>query len=223
MRCCRPVFFKIYVTDRNQVIVVISCCVVVTISLLFGYLSSYMNRAICTTSFCAVMSSYGLRYSNYNSAIVIIFPVFAFILNIFTYTGARRLRTHADMKKELKLVLITLIITFVDVLLIACPNIVLFLSYNKYLSISGANLAYLYVFFCCNSAINLFVYIFLKRDFRNHLLMIISRGILRPFLKTTNEISMTRPTRRVVPSNGSSLPIRRSVQLHHESMPNVMN
>lgn len=154
------------------------------------------------------MSAYGLSYSNYNTIIVVLLPTIAFILNVLTFVGAKRLGLHADMKKELKLIRTTLIITFVDVLFITCPNIVIGGSYNKYWTMPGATTLYLYVFFCCNSAINLFVYICLKRDFRNHLLMALSIGALRSHLKLTNEVTPTpfkRASIRVAPTTASNV------------------
>jgi hypothetical protein len=214
-------FYKVNITHRSRVFVLIACCILAVISLLFGYLSSYLNRATCVNSYCGVMYAYGLHYSNYNSIIVILFPVFALVLNIFTYIGAKRLGEHSDMKKELKLILITLIITSVDVTMIAVPNIMLTLAYNN-LFTPGMWFGYLYVCFCCNSIVNLFVYICLKRDFRNHLLMSISFGRLRNYLNITTD-KIVRPTQRVAwvaPSNGYSIPIRPSVG---QTMPSVLD
>jgi hypothetical protein len=213
--------YKVNITNRNRVFVVIACCVLAIISLLFGYLSSYLNRASCVSSYCGVMFAYGLHYSNYNSSIVILLPVFALILNIFTYIGAKRLGIHADMKKELKLILITLIITSVDVTMITVPNIIQALSYNKVFT-SGSWFSYLFICYCCNSIVNLFVYICLKRDFRNHLLMSISFGRLKNYLNIPTD-KIVRPTQRiarVAPSKRSGIPIRSSVG---QTMPSIID
>lgn len=200
---CSPIFYKVSITYRTRIITVVSCFVGIIISQCFGYLSSYLNRDACASAMCAVLSAYGLNYSNYNSAVVILLPVFALILNIFTYIGAQRRGSQASMRKEINLVLITMIVTFVDVLLIACPNIILLGVYNKFWFVPSALVAYVYVIFCCNSAINLFVYIFLKDDFRNQFLLFISFGTLRVDRTRVKEVSFGRSTRarRIVPDN----------------------
>jgi hypothetical protein len=157
-----------------------------------------MNRATCVNSYCNIFTTYGLKYSNYNSTIVVFFPVIAFILNVFTYIGARRVGARTDMKKELNRILVTLIITFVDVLLIAIPNFVNVLAYNGVIP-QNAFLAYFYVFFGCNSVINLIVYIIFKQDFRDHV-MSVSLGGLKVFLKVVKEKETTTLTHRVAVS-----------------------
>lgn len=80
------------------------------------------------------------------------------------------------MEKEWHKVFLTLAVCLCSVVLIAVPN---FLLWGHYRYWDIEIIPYLFITFCGYSTINLFVYIFMKRDFRKHLLFLISFGLVK--------------------------------------------
>lgn len=86
----QPVIYKKYVTRRVRFAVMSQCFIVTFISLLVGYLCSYLNRDQCVVAVCGIQNSTSRTYSNYNYIIIIGFPIVALILNAVTYVGGKR-------------------------------------------------------------------------------------------------------------------------------------
>ena len=90
MAVYKPLFYKKNATVRLRLIVIDCCVLAAFVSLLIGYLCSYLNSDQCVIATCSILNTTGRLYSDYNSIVIIGFPIFALILNIMTFVGAKK-------------------------------------------------------------------------------------------------------------------------------------
>uniref|UniRef100_A0A914WT64 Uncharacterized protein n=1 Tax=Plectus sambesii TaxID=2011161 RepID=A0A914WT64_9BILA len=101
------------------------------------------------------------------------------------------------MRRELNKVFASLVIAAIAVVLSTVPNFILW-GQGIYWAVSGINISLLYIGFCCNSAVDLFVFAYLKVDFRNRLLSMISYGYLNRYFKLSDGCEETLANMRMV-------------------------
>uniref|UniRef100_A0A914X1Y8 G-protein coupled receptors family 1 profile domain-containing protein n=1 Tax=Plectus sambesii TaxID=2011161 RepID=A0A914X1Y8_9BILA len=188
MAVYKPLFYKKHATVRLRLIVIGCCVLAAFVSLLIGYLCSYLNSDQCVIATCSILNTTGRLYSDYNSIVIIGFPIFALILNIMTFVGAKKSISNASTLAEWHKVLLTLTICTCSVLLIAVPNFLLW-GYRRYWS--PVFMPYLFIAFCCYSTINLFVYFIMKADFRRQLIFMLTLSIIS-IADTTDNKAETR-------------------------------
>uniref|UniRef100_A0A914V8N0 G-protein coupled receptors family 1 profile domain-containing protein n=1 Tax=Plectus sambesii TaxID=2011161 RepID=A0A914V8N0_9BILA len=191
----KPLIYRTYVTPKIRVIANIICVVLSVLSLLIGILFSYLNRDFCAIPTCNTITSTGRLYGTLNYILIVPLPCVAFILNIMAYVGAKILSVSTNLERELNKVLVCLVIAALTVVLSALPNIIAWgqeIFWNTP-TITG----YFYIGFCCNSAVDLFAFAFMKEDFRNRLLSMISYGHLNRYFNLREETE-TRPRRNMV-------------------------
>uniref|UniRef100_A0A914V974 G-protein coupled receptors family 1 profile domain-containing protein n=1 Tax=Plectus sambesii TaxID=2011161 RepID=A0A914V974_9BILA len=203
----KPIFYRTYVTPRIRLIANIICVVLSILSLLIGILFSYLNREVCTNPACSTIGSTGRLYGTFNYILIVPLPCVALVLNILAYVGAKRLSVSTNMERELKKVLVSLVIASLAVLLSALPNIMIW-GQGIFWNIPG--LGYMYIGFCCNSAVDLFAFFFLKEDFRNRLLSLISHGYInRRF--NLHEVTETNAKRNMLHGIPNKPPLRSTI------------
>uniref|UniRef100_A0A914WCU6 G-protein coupled receptors family 1 profile domain-containing protein n=1 Tax=Plectus sambesii TaxID=2011161 RepID=A0A914WCU6_9BILA len=200
----KPITYRTYVTPRTRLIANIICVVVSILSLFIGIFFSFLNREICINHACTTINSTGRLYGTFNYILIVLLPFVALLLNIIAYVGAKSRSVSTNMKRELKKVLVSLVIAALAVILGALPNIILWGSgvYWKIPSFGG----YLYIGFCCNSAIDLFAFFFLKEDFRNRFLSLISYGYLNRYFNLP-KVTVTNARRNMVQSEAVRPPV----------------
>uniref|UniRef100_A0A914WWY8 G-protein coupled receptors family 1 profile domain-containing protein n=1 Tax=Plectus sambesii TaxID=2011161 RepID=A0A914WWY8_9BILA len=197
----KPIFYRTYVTPKIRVIANIICVVLSVLSLLIGILFSYLNREVCTNPACSTIVSTGRIYGTFNYILIMPLPCVALVLNIIAYSGAKRLSMSTSMERELNKVLVSLVIAALAVILSVVPNIILW-GQGVYWNIQSIG-GYMYIGFCCNSAVELLAFTLLKEDFRNRLLFLISYGYLNRYLNLP-EVTETKTRRNMV----QSVPVR---------------
>uniref|UniRef100_A0A914VUD1 G-protein coupled receptors family 1 profile domain-containing protein n=1 Tax=Plectus sambesii TaxID=2011161 RepID=A0A914VUD1_9BILA len=172
----QPIKYKKYATLRLRLTVIAQASLIAFISLLIGYLCSFLNSDQCVIAICSISNTTGRPYSNYNYVIVIGLPIVALILNIITFIRAKRSMIQSRMQREWHRVQLTLAVCTCSVALIAIPNFLLW-GYGRYWDL--AIMPYLFIAFCCYSGVNLLVYFIMKKDFRYQLLMLLSFGWIK--------------------------------------------
>uniref|UniRef100_A0A914WWZ2 G-protein coupled receptors family 1 profile domain-containing protein n=1 Tax=Plectus sambesii TaxID=2011161 RepID=A0A914WWZ2_9BILA len=200
----KPIAYRTYATPKTRVIANIICVALSILSLLIGILFSYLNREVCTSPTCTTINSTGRLYGTFNNCLIVPLPFFALILNIIAYVGAKRLSVSTNMERELKKVLVSLVLAALAVVLSVVPNILLW-GAGVYWNVP--NLGYMYIGFCCNSAVDLFAFFFLKEDFRNRLLSILSYGYLKRYFNLHEETE-TNVKRNMVQNTSIKPPAR---------------
>uniref|UniRef100_A0A914WIE6 G-protein coupled receptors family 1 profile domain-containing protein n=1 Tax=Plectus sambesii TaxID=2011161 RepID=A0A914WIE6_9BILA len=200
----KPITYRTYVTPKTRVIANIICVELSISSLLIGMFFSFLNREICTTPTCTTINSTGRLYGTFNYILIVLLPFVALLLNIIAYVGAKSRSVSTNMKRELKKVLVSLVIAALAVALSALPNVVL---WGQGVFWNSAIVPYMYIGFGCNSAVDLFAFFFLKKDFRYRLLSFISYGYLNRYFNL-HEVTMTNARRNMVPSVSVRPPVR---------------
>uniref|UniRef100_A0A914V8L9 G-protein coupled receptors family 1 profile domain-containing protein n=1 Tax=Plectus sambesii TaxID=2011161 RepID=A0A914V8L9_9BILA len=190
----KPIFYRTYVTTRIRAIANIICVVLSILSLLIGILFSYLNREVCTSPACTTIGSTGRPYGTLNYSLIVPLPFLALLLSIIAYIGAKRLSVSKNMARELKKVLVSLVLAALAVILSALPNVILW-GQGVYWNVTIV--PYMYIGFCCNSAVDLFAFTFMKQDFRYRLLSLISCGYLNRYLKLP-EVTKTKVRQNMV-------------------------
>uniref|UniRef100_A0A914WS27 G-protein coupled receptors family 1 profile domain-containing protein n=1 Tax=Plectus sambesii TaxID=2011161 RepID=A0A914WS27_9BILA len=192
----KPITYRTYVTPKTRTIANMVCVVISILSLLVGIFFSYLNREDCTSATCTTINSTGRLYGTFNYYIIMFLPFVALLLSIIAYIGAKRLGASTNMKRELKKVLVSLVLAAFAVILSALPNIIL---WGQGIFWNVAIVPYLYIGFSCNSAVDLFAFFFMKEDFRNRLLSIISYGYINRYFNLHEETE-TKARRNMVHS-----------------------
>uniref|UniRef100_A0A914WX29 G-protein coupled receptors family 1 profile domain-containing protein n=1 Tax=Plectus sambesii TaxID=2011161 RepID=A0A914WX29_9BILA len=200
----KPIFYRTYVTPKTRAMANIICVVLSILSLLIGIFFSYLNRDVCTSPACTTIGSTGRPYGTFNYSLIVPLPFVALLLNIIAYIGAKRLIVSANNERELKKVLVSFVLAALAVVLSALPNVILW-GQGVYWNV--AIVPYMYIGFCCNSAVDLFAFFFLKRDFRHRLLSLISCGYLNRYFKVP-AVTETKVRRNMVQNTSVKLAAR---------------
>uniref|UniRef100_A0A914WMP2 G-protein coupled receptors family 1 profile domain-containing protein n=1 Tax=Plectus sambesii TaxID=2011161 RepID=A0A914WMP2_9BILA len=201
----KPITYRTHITPRIRAIVNIICVLLSILSLLIGIFFSFLNRKVCTNPTCSTINSTGRLYGTFNYFLIVFLPSIALVLNILAYIGAKRRSISTNMKRELKKVLVSLLLAALAVVLSAMPNIIL---WGQGVYWNSAIVPYMYIGFCCNSAVDLFAFTLMKKDFRYRLLSLISNGYLNRSFNLP-EVTETR-TRRNMVHNTPNKPAARS-------------
>uniref|UniRef100_A0A914WNZ2 G-protein coupled receptors family 1 profile domain-containing protein n=1 Tax=Plectus sambesii TaxID=2011161 RepID=A0A914WNZ2_9BILA len=200
----KPIFYRVYVTPRIRAITNIICVVLSILFLLVGIFFSYLLREVCANPTCTTIGSTGRIYGTFNYFLIVFLPFVALLLNITAYVGAKRRSVSTNMERELKKVLVSLVLAALAVILSALPNIIL---WGQGIFWSVPNIGYMYIGFCCNSAVDLFAFFFMKKDFRHRLLSIISCGYLNRYFNLL-KVTETKVRRNMVQSVSAKPPAR---------------
>uniref|UniRef100_A0A914V889 G-protein coupled receptors family 1 profile domain-containing protein n=1 Tax=Plectus sambesii TaxID=2011161 RepID=A0A914V889_9BILA len=200
----KPIIYRTYVTPRIRVITDIICIILSILSLLIGIFFSYLNRDICTNPTCTTVYATGRLYGTFNNFFIVLLPFIALLLNTMAYIGAKRLSVSTNMERELKKVLVSLMLAALAVVLSALPNIIIW-GQGVYWNVVIA--PYMNMAFCSNSAVNLFAFFFMRKDFRYRLLSFISFGYLNRYFKLS-EVIDTKARQNMVQSIGNNQPAR---------------
>uniref|UniRef100_A0A914W9D1 G-protein coupled receptors family 1 profile domain-containing protein n=1 Tax=Plectus sambesii TaxID=2011161 RepID=A0A914W9D1_9BILA len=200
----KPIFYRTYVTSKTRAIANIICVILSILFLFIGIFFSYLNREVCVNPACTTIGSTGRLYGTLNYFFIVLLPFFALLLNITAYVGAKRRSVSTNMERELKKVLVSLVLAALAVILSALPNILL---WGQGVFWNVPILAYMYIGFCCNSAVDLFAFFFMKKDFRHRLLSFISNGYLNRYFNLP-EVTETKVRRNMVQSVSVKPPAR---------------
>uniref|UniRef100_A0A914V6L1 G-protein coupled receptors family 1 profile domain-containing protein n=1 Tax=Plectus sambesii TaxID=2011161 RepID=A0A914V6L1_9BILA len=203
----KPLIYRTYVIPRTRVIANNICIVLSILSLLIGIVFSYLNREVCTSPACYTINSTDRLYGTFNYILIVALPFVALLLNITAYIGAKRLNVSTNMERELKKVLVSLVLAALAVVLSAVPNVILW-GQGIFWTIPSFS-GYLYIGFCCNSAVDLFAFFFMKEDFRNRLLSLISYGYLNRYFKVL-VVAEKEPRQNMVQNTSVKPPARLS-------------
>uniref|UniRef100_A0A914WX24 G-protein coupled receptors family 1 profile domain-containing protein n=1 Tax=Plectus sambesii TaxID=2011161 RepID=A0A914WX24_9BILA len=201
----KPIFYRTHITPRIRVITDITCVLLSILFLLIGIFFSYLSREVCTSPVCTTINSTGRLYGTFNNFFIVLLPFIALVLNVIAYTGAKRLSVSTNMERELKKVLVSLVLAALAVVLSALPNIIIWgqgIFWNVVIA------PYFNMLYCSNSAVSLVAFTYMKKDFRNRLFSLISCGYLSRYFKLP--VGTQTKARRNVVQNVSIKPPARS-------------
>lgn len=173
-----PFWYRTNWTRTRQQMTIATCFLWAAFAVIVAFLfaAHYGDQVKSPTGTCFISQATGPLYSLAHFALVIIFHVVAFVVNVYALClGTRKSSNRADadlLRAEATRVRLILIISALSVLLVAIPNTLLLtlvlkvFSGDVYTTLQH-NAGYVFVLFSANSAINLAVYLYLSRDFRS--------------------------------------------------------
>jgi hypothetical protein len=188
----KPMEFRKIMTTRFIMLLGVGYISLAVSSLIVGYVFNFLDRNTCTVATCMIPNTFGTIYSDYNYAIVSIFPVVAVIFNSISYSGAKRLSysnsSTSNFQNELKKIRAVLVITAGSVILTSIPSLFM-IGYHSWWSLPTNVVAYLNIGLCANSIVNLVVYVVFKPLFRNQLVSIFTCGMGNRCLKNPSNVA----------------------------------
>uniref|UniRef100_A0A914W293 G-protein coupled receptors family 1 profile domain-containing protein n=1 Tax=Plectus sambesii TaxID=2011161 RepID=A0A914W293_9BILA len=188
-----PFWYRSKWTHSKQQLIIAGCFVTTALSVAVAFLSSahYGEEIRAPTQrLCFIKQTTGPVYSSMHYALVVVFHLCAFILNVYALSqGTYKTVNRGDsglIRAEAPRIRLILIISAFSLILVAIPNTLLWVINLKLFfspDVSTTllnNIGYFFVLFSANSAINLILYLCLSRDFRSRILEIL---YVKPLLK----------------------------------------
>uniref|UniRef100_A0A914W6D6 G-protein coupled receptors family 1 profile domain-containing protein n=1 Tax=Plectus sambesii TaxID=2011161 RepID=A0A914W6D6_9BILA len=187
-----PFWYRSNWTHSKQQLIIAGCFVTTALSITVAFVSSahYGDEIRAPTGICFISQSTGPVYSSMHFALVVVFHLCAFVLNVYALSaGTYKTVNRGDsglIRAEAPRIRLILIISAFSLILVAIPNTLLWVIILKLVFSPDVrttllkNIGYFFVLFSANSAINLIVYLCLSRDFRSRILEIL---YVKPLLK----------------------------------------
>jgi hypothetical protein len=191
-----PIWYKVNVHAKQRFKMILVSIVISLVSIGVGFAQAYIFfRGKRSNFLCSISNAFDKYYTTWNYIVTVFGHSIAFLLNASAFLTAKsksRLISSglsATMRKEITLVRLMLGLAGFSVLLISIPNIILW-GQSWVWSVGTNTLGFIYVSFCCSSAINIIIYTLFNKDFRTRLVYFTTCGRAQKVVTEVHRISI---------------------------------
>uniref|UniRef100_A0A914XNV9 G-protein coupled receptors family 1 profile domain-containing protein n=1 Tax=Plectus sambesii TaxID=2011161 RepID=A0A914XNV9_9BILA len=184
-----PLYYKGNFRNTHRIALIVGSLLLVVIPLMAFSLNAALNYgSLVVKSLCSSSDVLGSSYADFHRAVVVFGNMIGFILTSAAYLAARRKSGLAGahgiaMRKEVKRINSLLMMTFLEVVLVAIPQCLQWLSSRGLFTLPSFVGRYVFVLFCTTYLFEIIVYAYLMRQFREQLFNLLTLNRLRIFVR----------------------------------------
>uniref|UniRef100_A0A914VAU9 G-protein coupled receptors family 1 profile domain-containing protein n=1 Tax=Plectus sambesii TaxID=2011161 RepID=A0A914VAU9_9BILA len=176
-----PMFYHARYTTKHRWFLIIASLLIVLIGLLCAYLDATLRNGSKPAKFaCTMDDTFPPLFNHYHRTAIMCLHIAGLCLSVTAFQSARKQSRLAgsrgtEMRGEMKRIVAIVAISGFSTVLVSCPMFILTGFQLGIFSLpAGLSSFFFFIVFSLNSFLGLFIYLFLKKDFRSHFVQLIT-------------------------------------------------